>query len=130
MKTLLSLLVFSCALSAQAVTISSGTVECYFEIASTLQPAKYEIVKVPAFSAMDKFEYVVENHLLQNRILFGYYPAYNYLKEVSHFALNLSYNTANSGVELPVVLDDKLVVVIGRQGSDLIGAFANCTIRK
>lgn len=130
MKYLVALLIFSFVFSANAVTVLSGTVDCSFEIASTRQPTRYEVVKIPTFSVMEKFEYAVESPLLQNRILFGFYPDSRTGKAVSHFAINLTYNTANSGAELPIILDEKFIVVIGRQGSDLIGAFLNCKIQK
>lgn len=110
------------------VRLSAGTMECYFEIASTKSPGRYEIVQLPSFSVMNLFEYVVENPLLENRILFRYNPGWATKTEISHVVISMSYNTANSGIEMPLILEQKFVTAIGRQGSDLIGAFLNCTV--
>lgn len=110
------------------IRLSAGTMECYFEIASTKRPGRYEIVQLPAFSVMNVFEYALENPLLENRILFRYNPGWATKTEISHVVINMSYNSANSGIEMPLILEQKFVTAIGRQGSDLIGAFLNCTV--
>ncbi|NUN05982.1 MAG: hypothetical protein HUU57_09485 [Bdellovibrio sp.] len=129
------ILLFACAslLStisfAEPVLLTSGTMECYFEIASKKQPGRYEIIKIQPFSVMNAYQDAFQSPLLENRILFSYTPGHVTQSEISHVVINMTYNSANSGVELPIITKQKFVTAIGRQDSDLIGAFLNCTIQ-
>lgn len=127
MLGLFSILVFT--VNAHAAAVKSANVECYFEIASTQAPAKYEIIKVPSFKLEAGLEHAVETPILKRRLLMGVYPGFNSAKEVDHVAIHLTYDSANSGTELPLILNDKFTVMVGRQGSDLIGGFLNCFVK-
>lgn len=129
MKQLLQIvLIFISSASAQAFGYSSGQVDCHFEIASKKNPSRYATVNLPTFDLTKNFSQIIEHPSLDNRLYMEYSPGFTSKNEVTYLVINLAYNMANSGIEAPIVKGMRTTLAIGRQDSDLIGAFLSCTV--
>lgn len=125
----ITLAVLSFLVSANAAAYSRGTLVCYFDLVSTKNPA--QVVRTPAFEfdimevRQDSFEY----DALTSPIRFRYTPGLVSKNNVGVFVIDMTYRMANAGVDVPAMANGTYVVKIGRQDSDLIGAFLSCTAK-
>lgn len=129
MKALLALIPVL-LLSSNASAYSRGKLNCRFEIVSKKNfPA---VTRLPAFEfdVMKTHEDSFEADVLENPLRFRYTPGLTGLNDVRVFVIDLAYNMANGGADVPAAPNAGYVFKIGRQDSDLVGAFLNCTAKE
>lgn len=122
-------IVLGLLMSTPAFAYSSGTLVCQFEIVTksnfgnTIRPPAFQ------FDVMKGHEGSFEYEGVENPIRFAYFPDMATQKTIKGFVIHMTYNYANAGAEFPAFPNASYVVKIGRQDSDLVGAFLTCTAK-
>lgn len=125
MKALFLSLIFI-FMSNPAIAFKSGSLACQFEIYSTDKPSETKLSKTFSFSLTEYYSEAFTFPFLKNRLIMAYYPGSTSPGDVTHASFLLKYDGANSGADLPLIAGATYSTNIGKDGSDLIGAFMKC----
>ncbi|MBK9321479.1 MAG: hypothetical protein IPM97_00730 [Bdellovibrionaceae bacterium] len=120
------ILIFTSFAAHSASAYSSGRLNCYFEMFSKNNWPKME--KTPTFdiNIMEAYEQSIESKWLGNKIRLLYVPGIVATKDVQVAVVTMTYAGADAGADVSLKPDGTYVFKIGRQDSDLVGAFLNC----
>lgn len=110
----------------RAHAFQDGTLTCYFEVFSKKAFPKVEKTPPFSFNIKTQFSEAFQAKSLENRLIIAYYPGFAKPGDVNQFILNMKYNGANAGADVPAVHGWDYVFKISRDDSDLIGAFLHC----
>ncbi len=110
--------------SAQA--FKEGKFTCQFEVVSKKNFPKVEKLPPFTFNAMEAFSEAYQAKSLENRLIIAYYPGFAKPGDLSLHVMDMKYNGANAGADVPAVADGNFTFKISRDDSDLVGAFLNC----
>lgn len=126
---LISLVFATVLFSSQTFAYSSGTMTCFFELFSTKAWPKVEKTPEFSFNIMEMYESSIESKNLNNKIRLRYVPGLVARNDVRVISIVMTYDSADSGAEVPFVPEGEYSFNIGRQGSDLVGAFMQCKVK-
>lgn len=115
-------------ISFNAFGYSSGTMNCFFELFNTKSWPKPEITQSFEINVMEVYESSIESKFLDNKIRLRYVPGLIARNDVRIASVTMTYDSADAGADVPFVADGQYTFKIGRQGSDLVGAFMNCKV--
>lgn len=122
----LFLVLLSVLTGAQALAFKSGTITCQFEIQTTDKPTEVKLSKVFSFPLTEYYTEAFTFPFLKNRLIMAYYPGYTSPGEVTHASFLLKYDGSNSGADIPLFVGATYYTNIGKDGTELIGAFLKC----
>lgn len=119
-----------CALliGQNAFAYSQGKINCQIEMFSKKDSAKAYFLPAFEFDVMEPHFASFSHDLLDRSIHMSYTPGLVGLKDVRVFVLDMMYDNANSGADVPAMPNATYTVKVGRQDSDLIGAFMTCKV--
>ncbi|NUM88011.1 MAG: hypothetical protein HUU37_02300 [Bdellovibrionales bacterium] len=126
MKRLLLLALAPAFFGWNAHAWKEGTLTCQFEVMSKKTFPKMEKLPPFSFDMTKQFSEAFQASSLENRLIIAYYPGFARPGDVNLFVLNMKYNGANAGADVPAVGGGTYTFKISRDDSDLIGAFLNC----
>lgn len=125
-KTVLISSVFLCS---QAFGYSGGKMTCFFELFSKKNWPKVEKTTTFEVNIAQGYEDSIESRFLENKIRLRYVPGIVAAGDVRYVSITMTYAGADSGADAPLVENGQYMFNIGRQDSDLVGAFLNCKVQ-
>lgn len=113
-------------LVSSAFAFSSGSLTCSFDIYAFKNWPNAE--KTPEFKIdiMSVYESSIESKWLDHKISLRYVPGLVAANDVQIASVDMTYNEANAGADVSLTPQGIYIFKIGRQDSDLFGAFLNC----
>lgn len=116
-------------LSSQGFGYSGGKMTCFFELFSKKNWPKVEKTTPFEIDIAAGYENSVESRFLDNKIRLRYVPGIVATGDVRYVSVTMTYAGADSGADAPLVENGQYMFNIGRQDSDLVGAFMNCQVQ-
>ncbi|MCC7403044.1 MAG: hypothetical protein IT288_01480 [Bdellovibrionales bacterium] len=110
----------------QALAFKSGQVTCFWEVVAKDTFPAVEKLAPFTFDLTEPFTDAFQATHLKNRLLVAYYPGLAGPGDVNQLIVNLKYDGANAGADVPALADGTYTFKISRDDSDLVGAFLNC----
>jgi len=132
MKTKLTMFILVAVfpfLTQNAFAYSSGKMSCFFELYSKKNWPKVEKTPVFEINVMQMLETSIESKWLENMIRLRYVPGKTAVNDVQVAAVTMTYAGADAGADVSLKPEGTYVFKIGRQDSDLVGAFMNCKVQ-
>lgn len=128
MKKLIVALAFvgAFAQSQTSFAYKEGKLVCKSEFASKKNPTKPASFAPFELDITKEFFFTFTHESLERNLYFQYIPGKVQDKGVAFFVINMAYNMANGGADVMAFPEGVYTFKIGRQDSDLIGAFFTC----